>query len=143
MKAFVSKATTALCAIGFTVAVSLTAQAATSDEMIAERLMPTGKVCLQGDESCGSASAAAAGGGERSGKDIVATACNACHGSGVLGAPKIGSGEWAARLEEKGLDMLVSNAINGIGSMPARGTCADCSDDEIKASVEYMLAESK
>ena len=59
----------------------------------------------------------------------------------MLGAPKIGSGEWAARLDAKGLDTLVSNAINGIGAMPARGTCSDCSDEEIKASIEYMIAQ--
>jgi cytochrome c5 len=30
------------------------------------------------------------------------------------------------------------NAINGINAMPPRGTCADCSDDEIKAAIEHM-----
>ena len=53
MKALISKAASALVTVGFTVAVSLTAQAATSDEAIAARIAPIGKVCLQGDESCG------------------------------------------------------------------------------------------
>jgi len=139
MKAIISKASTALCTLGLTFA-ALSAQAVTSEDVIAERLMPVGKVCLQGDESCGSASAAPAG-GARTAEDTVATACNACHGTGVLGAPKIGSGDWAARLDAKGLDTLVSNAINGIGAMPPRGTCSDCSDDDIKAAIEYMIAQ--
>ena len=138
MKTLVSKAATALCAMGFTLAVSLTAQAATSDEAIAARIAPVGKVCLQGDESCGSASAASSG--ARTGADVVAVACNACHGTGVLGAPKIGSGDWAARAD-KGIDTLVKNAINGINAMPPRGTCSDCSDDEIKAAIEHMIAQ--
>jgi cytochrome c5 len=139
MKAIISKASTAICTLGLTFA-ALSAQAVTSDDVIAERLMPAGKVCLQGDESCGSASAAPAG-GTRTAEDTVATACNSCHGTGVLGAPKIGSGDWAARLDAKGLDTLVSNAINGIGAMPARGTCSDCTDDDIKAAIEYMIAQ--
>jgi cytochrome c5 len=139
MKAIISKASTAICTLGLTFA-TLSAQAVTSDDVIAERLMPAGKVCLQGDESCGSASAAPAG-GTRTAEDTVATACNSCHGTGVLGAPKIGSGDWAARLDAKGLDTLVSNAINGIGAMPARGTCSDCTDDDIKAAIEYMIAQ--
>jgi cytochrome c5 len=138
VKALISKAASALVTVGFTVAVSLTAQAATSDEAIAARIAPVGKVCLQGDASCGTASAASSG-GTRSGADVVAAACNACHGTGVLGAPKNGSGDWAARAD-KGIDTLLKNAINGINAMPPRGTCADCSDDEIKAAIEHMIS---
>ena len=32
-----------------------------------------------------------------------------------------------------------NNSINGIGAMPAMGLCGDCSDDEIKAAVDYMI----
>nr|MCS5577811.1 c-type cytochrome [Alteromonas macleodii] len=28
---------------------------------------------------------------------------------------------------------------NGINAMPPRGTCGNCSDDEIKAAIEYMI----
>lgn len=115
--------------------------AAMDDQSIAERLKPVGKVCIEGND-CGSASAAAAS-GPRSGEDIYGSNCVACHGSGALGAPKMGDAtEWAARLE-KGLDTLTANAIAGINAMPARGTCATCSDDEIKETIQYMIDNSK
>lgn len=71
--------------------------------------------------------------------------CFACHSTGAAGAPKVGSGmaaEWGPRLEEKGMDAIVQNAINGINTMPAKGLCFDCSDDELKAIVEYMIDTS-
>ena len=37
-----------------------------------------------------------------------------------------------------GVSSLLSNAINGIRSMPAKGTCMECSDDEISVAIEYM-----
>jgi cytochrome c5 len=51
--------------------------------------------------------------------------------------------EWEIRLE-KGLDNLVQNTINGLnGVMPAKGLCVDCSDQQLKAIVEYMLENSE
>ena len=70
--------------------------------------------------------------------------CFACHSTGAAGAPKVGDGmaaEWEPRLE-KGLDTIVQNAINGVNTMPAKGLCFDCSDDDIKAIVEYMIDSS-
>jgi cytochrome c5 len=49
--------------------------------------------------------------------------------------------EWESRLE-KGLDSIIQNAINGINTMPAKGLCFDCSDDELGAIVEYMINSS-
>lgn len=71
--------------------------------------------------------------------------CFACHSTGAAGAPKVGSGmaaEWEPRLEEKGLDTVIQNAINGINTMPAKGLCFDCSDDDLRAIVEYMIESS-
>ena len=115
--------------------------AAMDDQAIAERVKPVGQVCVEGND-CGSASAAAVS-GPRSGKDIYESNCLACHGSGALGAPKMGdAAAWTARLE-KGLDTITANAISGINAMPARGTCATCSDDEIKETIQYMIDNSK
>ncbi len=146
LKKLIAYVSAALCAIGFSLAIAVTVQAATAEDIIIERIKPAGKVCLQGDDSCGGAAtavAATSGSSGRSGEDIAVANCNACHVSGVLGAPKVGTGDWAARLNDKGLDMLVANAINGINAMPPRGTCGDCSDDEIKAATEYMIEASK
>ena len=71
--------------------------------------------------------------------------CFACHSTGAAGAPKVGEGmaaEWEPRLE-KGIDTVVANAINGINTMPAKGLCFDCTDDDLKAIVEYMIENSQ
>lgn len=65
--------------------------------------------------------------------------CMGCHQAGVAGAPITGSDQMAARLDEKGLDMLVSNAINGLNAMPARGGNPNLTDEQIRAAVEFML----
>lgn len=116
------------------------AQAATNDD-IAERIKPVGEVCVQGQECKGiEAVAAAAGGGAKTPDDIIAGHCGACHTAGVLGAPKIGdSADWKKRASEQGgLDGLLAKAISGINAMPPKGTCADCSDDELKATIKKM-----
>ena len=69
-------------------------------------------------------------------------ACVACHSTGAAGAPKLGdSGEWSSRLA-KGLESLISSAINGVGAMPPRGG-SKYDDDQMKAVIEYILSESE
>ncbi|MEH6578154.1 MAG: c-type cytochrome [Amphritea sp.] len=142
MSNIAAKAISALFAIalGF---LATTTMASTDNDAIAERIKPVGSVCVQGEECEGaSAAAPAAASGARAASDLYNTKCAACHASGVLDAPKFGTSDWADR-SAKGLDTLVNNAINGFNAMPPRGTCADCSDDEIKATVEYMVDSAK
>ncbi|WPC05335.1 c-type cytochrome [Pseudomonas benzenivorans] len=117
---------------------AVTAQAATNDE-IAARLKPVGEVCVMGEECKGvEAVAASAGGGARTADDIVAKHCGACHSAGVLGAPKIGdTAAWQARATN-GIDGLLAHAISGLNAMPPKGTCGDCSDDELRGAIEKM-----
>lgn len=118
------------------------AQAATQDEEIAQRIAPVGQVCVQGEECKGVAAVAApaAGGGAKSPDEVIAAHCGACHGSGVLGAPKIGdAAAWKARATAAGgVDGLLKHAISGINAMPPKGTCATCSDDELKGAIKKM-----
>lgn len=75
---------------------------------------------------------------EKSGEEVFAASCTACHTSGALGAPKFNNkGDWAGRLGQ-GFDKLTANAINGIRSMPPRGGNPDLSDTEIARTVAYM-----
>ena len=70
--------------------------------------------------------------------------CFACHSTGAAGAPKVGDGngaEWTPRME-KGMDAVVTNAINGLNTMPPKGLCFDCNDDDLRAIVEYMVENS-
>jgi cytochrome c5 len=90
-------------------------------------------------EEIAAAPAMAEAAGDIDGAAVYGGLCMSCHDAGVAGAPMKGSDMMAQRLEEKGLEMLVSNAINGIGIMPARGGNPALTDDEIRAAVEYML----
>lgn len=111
---------------------------------IRNRTQPVGELCVDG-EDCGdvrtTASSGSSSGEPRGGEQVYADACQACHNSGAAGAPRLGNqGEWEARVEQE-TATLVDHAINGIGSMPAKGGCSSCSDEEIEKAVEYMLAE--
>jgi cytochrome c5 len=73
--------------------------------------------------------------------------CFACHEQGVAGAPKFGDkGAWAERIAQ-GNETLFTHALGGFqgktGFMPPKGTCADCSDDEIKKTVEFMIEKAR
>ena len=85
--------------------------------------------------------AVSAGGGDAKTPDsVIAKHCNACHGTGLLNAPKIGdAAAWGERSKkEGGIDGLLAKAISGINAMPPKGTCADCSDADLKAAIEKM-----
>nr|WP_213937975.1 c-type cytochrome [Pseudomonas sp. dw_612] len=118
---------------------AVSAQASTDD--IAKRLEPVGQVCVTGQECKGmEVAASAGGGGAKTPDEVIAKHCNACHGTGLLGSPKIGdAADWGKRAKEQGgVDGLLAKAISGINSMPPKGTCADCSDPELKGAIEKM-----
>ena len=108
---------------------------------ISERIAPIGSVCLTGEE-CASAVKAvvSTSSSPRTGDAIYGQYCIACHATGLLGAPiKDDNAAWlAAEKKAGGFNQLLANAINGIRSMPAKGTCMDCSDEEISISIQYM-----
>lgn len=126
--------------IGAVVAVvSMQAFASTLEE----RIKPAGSLCMAGDECASAAVQVAAASGPRSGQAVYDSKCATCHATGAAGAPKLGdTGAWAGRIG-KGIDTLYVSAISGFNGMPAKGLCFDCSDDEIKASVDYMVDNSK
>lgn len=71
--------------------------------------------------------------------------CFACHSTGAAGAPKVQPGtisDWESRLA-KGMEVVVANAINGINAMPPKGLCFDCTDDDLRAIIDYMIETSK
>jgi cytochrome c5 len=112
---------------------------------IEERIKPVGDSCLEGDSDCGGAVVPAGGSAARSGEDVYSAACMACHMTGAAGAPKLGDvAAWADRLT-KGTDVLYDSGVNGLPGtgMIAKGGCMNCSDDEVKAAVDYMIAGSQ
>ena len=69
----------------------------------------------------------------------------ACHTTGAGGAPKLGDvAAWADRIA-KGNDALYASGINGVAGtgMIAKGGCMSCSDEEINAAVDFMVAGSQ
>jgi len=112
---------------------------------IEERIKPVGENCMQGDSSCGGAAAAATGGAPRSGEEVYNSACLACHATGAAGAPMLGdAAAWADRIA-KGIDVLHDSGVNGLAGtgMIAKGGCVNCSDEEVRAAVDYMVAGSQ
>ena len=81
--------------------------------------------------------------GGATGQKIYKQSCQACHANGVANAPKPGDkAAWAPRIAT-GMDAMLATAKKGKGAMPPKGTCMGCSDDELKAAIEYMVSQSK
>ncbi len=132
-----TKLMTSLLVLALSAVVSF-ANAGTHEDQIAARIAPVGSVCVEGTECAAAGKAAAVASGPRSGSDVYGTYCTACHGTGAMGAPKLGDAAvWKARLA-KGFDKTLANAINGLNMMPPKGTCGDCSDDELSAAIKHM-----
>ena len=123
-------------------------------QAVAERLRPLGQVYMPGEETEASAPVlqpaaepepvAAA----LTGPQVYNSACLACHGAGVGGAPILGDVDaWKARIAQ-GEEVLYEHAINGYqgpsgGYMPPKGGRLDLSDDEVKLAVDYILAQTE
>lgn len=73
----------------------------------------------------------------RTGEQVFAAVCTACHTAGVAGAPKFGdAAAWAPRIKT-GFDTLLHSALKGKGAMaPQSG--GDYADLEIARAVTYM-----
>jgi cytochrome c5 len=75
---------------------------------------------------------------DKSGEEVVKAVCSMCHAAGLMNAPKIGDKDaWKPRIAQ-GYDTLVSHAINGIRSMPAKGGNSALSEGEIANAVAHM-----
>ena len=82
------------------------------------------------------------------GFDLEATymrTCFACHSTGLGGAPKVGPGnkaDWDARIAAKGMDGMLQSVINGLNTMTPKGLCFECSDEDLRALMDYMVESS-
>lgn len=77
------------------------------------------------------------------GAEVYQANCASCHAEGVAGAPKTGDKEvWSGKIAS-GIDQMVQNTINGIGTMPAKGGNPNLSDEAVRAAVEYMIEQSR
>lgn len=80
------------------------------------------------------------------GKKLYESTCIACHGMGVAGAPKVGDKAAWEPIIAQGVSVLYDRAIHGFmgkhGMMPPKGG-STASDADVKAAVDYMVAQSK
>lgn len=118
-------------------------KASNANDTLADRIKPAGSVCMSGDDCAAAPVQVAASSEPRSGQAVYESKCATCHATGAANAPKFSDvAAWAPRIG-KGMDTLYTHAISGFNGMPAKGLCFDCSDDEIKAAVDYMTENSK
>jgi cytochrome c5 len=105
---------------------------ALSPKAVAERIRPVGIVEVKDASDIASL---------KTGEQVFAAQCTACHGTGALGAPKLGDVEaWAPRIKT-GFDALLHSALTGKGQMPPQGG-GDFSDYEIARAVVYMTGKA-
>ena len=108
----------------------------------------TGKAAMAAAQEAAAKAAAGqvAYDGTLDGSVIFGKLCTACHGTGAGGAPKMEKGLWADRLKQ-GIETLDKHAIEGFkgaaGQMPAKGGMAALSDEQVKATVDWMLQNLK
>lgn len=122
----------------------------------AARIAPTGAVYAGATGAAAQAAAQAAAlaaassqqayGGTLDGAVIYQNLCGACHTNGVGGAPTLTAGGMGARAS-KGAELLHKHAIEGFqgeaGIMPARGGNPGLTDEQVIASVDWMLGNVK
>lgn len=84
--------------------------------------------------------------GTLDGAVIYQNLCSACHTAGAAGAPKLEKAAWSARIAQ-GIDTLVQHATNGFqgnaGMMPAKGGNPALSDEQVRATVQWMVDNVK
>ena len=121
------------------------------------RIQPTGAVFAGSTGAAAQAAAAQAAldaakgqvayDGTLDGAVIFGQLCTGCHTNGVAMAPKLEKSAWTARIAQ-GADTLHKHAIEGYkgpdgGMMPARGGNPSLSDEQVIATVDWMLAQLK
>ena len=137
IKQFASKTMLIFCMTGATFSVFAADQ---SEGAIANRIAPVGAIYLDGEiETANTATQSTEPAGPRTADKIYNTYCVACHGTGAAGAPIKGNAEaWAPRIA-KGEATLIKHAFEGFNAMPARGTCSDCTDEELTETVQLLM----
>ena len=86
-------------------------------------------------------------GNAENGKDVYDRVCIACHMTGVAGAAALDNKERWEENAAMGMKALHLAVINGVpdgkyGVMAERGSCTDCSDQDLYDAIVYMLGEA-
>ncbi len=80
------------------------------------------------------------------GEKVYKEFCASCHAQNPvipIVAPRVGvKKDWYA-LQQLPQQQLLAITAKGIGPMPARGGCFECSDDLLLQAIQYMLLKSR
>ncbi len=129
----------------------------TAAKRLQQRIAPVGAVYAGSTGAAAQAAAQAtalaqaaaqvAYGGTTDGKTIFDNLCTACHTNGVGMAPTLDHAHWDKRIAQ-GKDVLYKHALEGYsgpdgGIMPPRGGNPALSDEQVRATVDWMLANLK
>lgn len=126
-------------------------QDAIYQEQLLARIAPVGKVAVEGEQVLTGPAPAIEEpepvAAVMSGPQVYNSACLACHGAGIGGAPATGDqAAWSARIAQ-GRGVINEHALIGYqgdaGYMPPKGGRVDLSDEEILAAVDYMIEQSR
>ncbi|WP_349793062.1 cytochrome c5 family protein [Xanthomonas sp. WHRI 7064] len=129
----------------------------TAAKRVQQRIAPAGAVYAGTTGASAQAAAQAAAlakaasqsayGGSTDGKTIFDNLCTACHTTGVGKAPTLDHAHWDARIAQ-GKDTLYKHAIEGYtgpdgGIMPPKGGNPALTEEQVRATVDWMLSNLK
>ncbi len=75
---------------------------------------------------------------DKSGEEVYNQTCIVCHGTGLIGAPKLSDGKRWGKLVAEGLDELVPASLAGERQMPPKGNNPNLSELEVARAVIWM-----
>ena len=118
-----------------------------ASEAASEAVVAVKEVSTAAAAKTGEVIASVTGGDNARGEAVYKKHCVACHGSGVAGSPKLSDkAAWSARIAQ-GDAVMTKHAIEGFkgatGYMPPKGGFMSLSDDDIAATVKYMVSQVK
>jgi cytochrome c5 len=85
-------------------------------------------------------------GDPRAGEKVFKEFCSACHAKEPtidVHAPLVSDTKTWQYRAKMGMPTLLKITINGKGAMPARGGCFECSDDQLRQTIQYILDQAK
>ncbi len=85
-------------------------------------------------------------GDPQAGRKIFQEFCTACHAPQPvidIQAPRVGDKKAWRGLQKVPLEVLLKITTKGVGAMPARGGCFECSDEQLRETIRYMRSRSR
>jgi cytochrome c5 len=110
-------------------------------QQIEERIKPIGQVRLV-EQATKTNALASSPTQEPPGQAIYEKYCSVCHRDGLAGAPKFRiASDWKPRLDKQKFEGLLASATQGVNAMPMKGTCMECTEEDLKNAIQYMLPQ--